>query len=233
MVEVIIPFAGGCPHRERALDWVRGRYRWPVTVATAPGGPWCKAAAVMPAVSNSSADVVVVADADAWCDGVESAVRTAQTGAPWCIPHRLVKRLSEIGTGAVLAGAHWREQALAERPYQGMQGGGIVVAHREVLLSVPMDPRFVGWGQEDTSWAIALHCLVGPAWRGNADLVHLWHPPQPRATRRRGSMEGWRLYRRYARAIGNPNAMRALLNEIGGDHAAGGPAEPAVHDHAA
>lgn len=130
MVEVIIPWRGGCPHRERALDWVRGRYPWPVTVATAPGGAWCKAAAVMPAVSNSSADVVVVADADVWTDGVEIAVRTAQGGAPWCIPHLNVHRLDETGTAAVLAGEPWQPQPRAERTYQGIQGGGVVVVHR-------------------------------------------------------------------------------------------------------
>lgn len=33
-----------------------------------------------------------------------------------------------------------------EQPYQGVAGGGIVVAAREVVQAVPPDPRFVGWG---------------------------------------------------------------------------------------
>lgn len=146
MVEVIVPFAGACPHRARALAWVRGRYPWPVTVAEAPAGPWCKAAAVMPAVRNSSADVVLVADADVFTDGIHDAVAEVQAGAPWAIPHRGVHRLDEQGTAAVLAGEPWQVQTLAERAYLGVMGGGIVVAPREVILSVPLDARYVGWG---------------------------------------------------------------------------------------
>jgi hypothetical protein len=75
-----------------------------------------------------------------------------------------------------------------------------------------MDSRFVGWGQEDESWAYALQTLAGQPWRGAADLFHLWHPTPPRVERRRGSIEGWRLMKRYRKARGEgPEAMRELL----------------------
>lgn len=212
MVEVIIPFRGGCPHRERALSYVRGLYPWPVTVARA-SGPWCKAAAVMPAVRNSSADVVLVADADVWTEGVHEAVAEVQAGAPWAIPHRALHRLDEQGTAAVIAGAAWQEQPLSERAYLGVMGGGIVIAPREVILSVPLDARYVGWGQEDSSWAIALETLAGHPWRGKSPMAHLWHPPQPRLNRRHGSPASRTLYRRYKAARHDPNVMRALIQE--------------------
>jgi hypothetical protein len=188
-VEVVIPFAGDCPHRARALEWVRGRYPWPVTVARTTG-LWCKAAAVMPAVRDSCADVVLVADADVWTDGVHDAVAEVEAGAPWAIPHRGVHRLDEHG---------------------------IVIAPREMLLSVPLDPRYIGWGQEDVSWAIALETLAGRPWRGRAPLVHLWHPPQDRMTRRFGSRASRDLYRRYQAASHDPTAMRALIQEAADD----------------
>lgn len=68
-------------------------------------------------------------------------------------------------------------------------------------------------GQEDESWAIALATLAGPPWRGEADLIHLWHPPERRMSRRKGSPESWALYHRYREAAGDRAAMKELLKE--------------------
>jgi len=201
-VEIVVPWRAGCPHRERAWELVRGRYAeiaYPVVEAPGPD-PWNKALAVMPALERSTADIVVVADADVWCDGLVRAVQAVEDGAPWAIPYLLVHRLDA-------------ERKPEQRPYAGMAGGGIVVAPRETLLDVPLDPRFVGWGQEDQCWGWALHALAGPPWRGDADLVHYYHPPQKRLNRKRGSNESWALRRRYLAARRDPAAMRALLEE--------------------
>lgn len=167
----------------------------------------------MPAVERCSADIVVLADADCFTDGLEDAIAAVAGGAGWGIPHRTVHRLHEKGTAAVLAGKPWNRQPLAQKAYRGIEGGGYVVAKRDTLLEIPLDPRFVGWGQEDEAHAIALRCLRGPPWRGDAPLVHLWHPPQQRLSRTRGSREGWNLRRRYLRARQSPDQMRFLLEE--------------------
>ena len=168
----------------------------------------------MPAVEASDADIVVVADADVWCDGTERAVYAIATGqANWGMPHKRVHRLDQAGTSAVYAGQPWKGQPLDQRPYDGVWGGGIVVGRRETLLDAPLDGRFKSWGQEDQSWALALHTLAGQGWRGTADLIHLWHPPQPRLTRARGSTESWQLYRRYCKARNDPAALRRLVEE--------------------
>lgn len=209
--QVVVPWRGGCPHRERVLGWAQGRYPWPVILARGPE-PWCKGAAVNPWVAEIDG-VVVVADADVWCDGLSQAVEAVEGGAPWAIPHGDVHRLTQEATEAVLAGADWRGQPLEQAPYRGIRGGGYVVARAEVLREIPLDPRFTGWGQEDVSWGLALATLLGEPWRGEADLVHLWHPPQERMTRKYGSMEGRALYRRYARASHDPAEMQALIGE--------------------
>jgi hypothetical protein len=108
--------------------------------------PWCKAAAVSPAVKTCAADVVVMADSDVWTDGLTEAVRAVEDGAPWSMPHTKVLRLDEAGTDAVLAGGDWADQPLTQRPYKGIEGGGVVVASREVIHSIPLDSRFTGWG---------------------------------------------------------------------------------------
>jgi hypothetical protein len=148
-----------------------------------------------------------------WTDGLAAAVGAVEAGVGWAVPHRYVHRLSEGATAALLNGQAWDGIPLAEREYVGVDGGGFVVARRETLLDAPLDPRFVGWGQEDTSWAAALDCLAGGHWRGDADLIHLYHPPQERMTRTRGSRASWALYRRYHATRVRPDAMRALIDE--------------------
>lgn len=213
-VEVLIPWRGRCPHRRRALDWVTARYRWPVTLAVAPAGPWCKAAALEAAVAESTADILVIADADVWCDGTPVAVDAVRGGAPWAVPHTRVRRLTRPSTRWMLAG-HEPDPGydVEERPYRGIMGGGLTVLPREIYQQVPLDRRFTGWGQEDISWGIALGTLAGSRWRGTSDLVHLWHPPQERLSRRVGSEEGLALHRRYQLAQDDPAAMTALIEE--------------------
>lgn len=217
MVEVVIPWQPGCRHRAAALDWVLDRWSeqhpaWQVTVAPAAGDRWCKAAAVMPAVHASTADLIVVADADVWVPGVAESVRDVQQGAAWAMPHGHVLRLSEQATARVLSGATLTpDLELAERAYTGVHGGGMVVLPRATAVDVPLDRRYQGWGQEDMSWATALTTLVGAPRRRSHLLFHLWHPPQQRMTRRFGSPQGRELWRSYCKAAGNPGAMRELL----------------------
>lgn len=239
-VEVIIPWDSVNPHRASALERILRLYAarhgsWLVSVvgrgeSLAPadskglGGltdaRFCKAELVMPAIEASSAEIVVVADADVWTEGLSAAVSAVVCGVcEWSVPHRLLRRLDELTSSLVcrygleaLAGDEL-EPGYAERPRDGRLGGGIVVAQPQTLLEAPLDPRFRGWGQEDTSWALALRTLAGDPWRGDAELLHFWHPPAQRMSRMRGSPEGWRLYRRYLDARGDPGAMQRLIEE--------------------
>jgi len=215
------------------LKRIRGLYAerhpgWSVVVAEAPPGLWVKARAVMPAVAAAPADeLLLVADADVWCGGLARAVEGIEEDASWAIPHSGVFRLSEEATAAVLAGTELDgDLPLEQRPYKGTEGGGLVIARREALLEVPVDPRFRGWGQEDESWGYALRTLLGAPWRGREPLLHLWHPPQERAERARGSREGWELRKRYHAAFRHPEGMRDLTEEAKLALAA---AEPTLH----
>lgn len=219
-VGLVVPFRGGCPHRERALAWVVGRYRrqgFDVTVAEAPDGPWVKASAVTPAVEASSAELVVMVDADCWLPGLLDAIEAVVDGSPWAIPHTTVYRLTEARTAAVLVGADPQHTAgvdFDEPPYRGFAGGGCVVLPRATYLDIPLDPRFESWGGEDESWARALSTLAGDPWRGTGHLFHLWHPPQPRMNRRHGSPASQALTFRYRQAKGRPDRMRQIIDEV-------------------
>jgi hypothetical protein len=231
-LEVIFPWRGGCDFREAAWRWVEARYRGsfpglPLARAEAPAGPWRKGCAVADAVRRSAADIIAIADADVWSLGLPAAFAEVADGAPWAMPHTRLYRLSPEGTSAVLSGGRWEDQPLDQRAYRGLDGGGVVVASREVLMAIPIDPRFEGWGQEDEAWAFALGGLLGPVWRADFPMVHLWHPPQPRASRRHGSRENWQLRRRYLRARRDPRAMSALIEEA---HEHFGSSDPALQD---
>lgn len=221
-VSVLVPYRPDGDDRDRAWRHVRSWWAvqhpgWQVVTGTCPPGLWRKAVAVDDAFSRATGDVLVVADADVICHGVADAVAVVAAGrAPWAIPHGLVFRLSAAASHAVYGGALPRSQQtrLARPAYWGVEGGGVTVLPRAVYRQVPLDPRFVVWGQEDEAWASALQVLAGRRWRGDAPLWHLWHPPPQRINRRRGNDQGWRLWQRYGQAVkAGPDVMRRLVGE--------------------
>lgn len=211
---VLIPYESSEPWRARARDHVVNRYRAAGHEVIEGGcpAPWRKAVAVDAAARHTTADILVVADADCACP-VDDAIAAVEAGAAWAVPHDLVHRLDEPATEIFYATGepgHGR----AQRPYRGFEGGGIVVVRRAVWDLAPMDPRFQGWGGEDSSWALALNILAGRPWRGTADLFHLWHPPAPRALRRWGTADNRALEIRYRLAArAGRRAMTDLVRE--------------------
>lgn len=211
-IAVVVPWRPGDVHRELAWRWVKNRYEtsgFAVTVGRCPPGPWVKALAVQDAIDRTDADLLVVADADVWCPGLSEAIDRSPD-APVVVPHGKVLRLTERGTAEYIAGAKHPEVG---EQHRGMEGGGVVVLRRDVWDRVPLDPRFVGWGQEDSSWGYALSAMTGKIRRFSAPLYHLWHPPQPRLNRATGSVEGRALEARYLAAASHSADMDALLSE--------------------
>jgi hypothetical protein len=214
-VSVLVPFADqGCEYRTRAWAYVRNHYAtnhagWHLVVGNC-AGPWSKGAAISDALTRTDGDVLVLADADSWCD--PDALRLAvATDAPWVVPHGKVYRLNQRGTAKLYSGLLQRGHT-ARRPYIGPAGGGLVVLSRTAYETVGgFDPRFSGWGGEDISLGWALDTLVGPYTRIGTQLHHLWHPhPAPS---HRGSPETEALAARYKAARGDRTAMATLVAE--------------------
>lgn len=209
-VAVLIPFAGTCPHRTAALNHVLSWYRRNLPTSSSlrigyssEGEKWCKAEAVGNTLHKLNSDILVIADADCIAPRLSDAIDAVTSGAPWAMPHHVVHRLSQNATRLVLDGAEPsslpRESAFYDQmPYAGYAGGGITVVTRDVYKNCPLDPRFLGWGQEDESWARALTILYGKPWRDHrSHLFHLWHPPQRRLNRSTGSETSRRLFQQY------------------------------------
>lgn len=222
-VAVLIPWAGQCPHRTAALTHVQAWYQhnypdWQICIGeSAPGEAWCKAEAVREALRQTGADILIIADADCLAPKIGEAVAAVRAGSAWAMPHYTVHRLSASATRLVIEdGADPAELPrttgyYSQMPYAGYAGGGIAVVSRETYASTPLDPRFIGWGQEDESWAIALKCLHGSPWRPrHGPLWHLWHPPQRRMTRSVGSHASRELYATYKRVVAERGMERNL-----------------------
>lgn len=222
-VHVAVPWFGRDPHREVALGWVArklGAAGFPAPTLGIPDDEgWVKAQAVRNAIGDSDAGILIVHDADTWCDGTLEAVQRVRDGAPWAIPHKKLYRLSPEATAEVLAGAEPHENmpltdlvpGIPGVAHNAQAGGGIVVLRRDIWDDCPMDPRFTGWSLEDDAWNLALRCLHGPPVRLGHPLWHLWHLPQD--NRGEPSADARILHKRYARAKRRPERMRALLDE--------------------
>lgn len=223
VVTVAVPLAITDEHRARAWEYVRGRYRrehptWPMVTGTCDG-PWRKAVAIADAVAKAETELVLVADADIIIPALADAVINLRaTDRAWSKPYTKLGRLTEVATAAVLAGADphavtGKPGTWLEAPYRHVIGGGAVLLPTTLARECPGDPRFVGWGAEDAAWGWMLRSLAGRPHVQPGTAVHLWHPPQERPSRSKGSPENEALKRRYAAARRNPSEMQRLMRE--------------------
>lgn len=190
---------------DRARNWnrVASHYAhhhplWSIVQGRCPSVEWHKGAAIADALNHTNASILVLADADCIVDPValEQSVLAVQNGAPWAMPHHEVYRATEELTRAYCASDPCVMPTLpdshstAREPYEGAPGGGIVVisrVHYDAIGGIPY--VFCGWGSEDRALALLCETLLGPCVRGTADLLHLYHDPQPKTSRTQTNLQ--------------------------------------------
>ena len=219
-ISFIVPWTPGCAHREAAWRWVRNKIKATylgaeiVGVSCGTDKTFRKASAMREAGRKAKGDVLVFTDADVWSPSLPEALDVVGVqGGNWCSPAFIVHRLDQPTTAKVLSGAldldDIRPSGIAKA-----KAGGIVVLSRKAFERCPPDARFVGWGCEDGAWGMALEHVVGPPHQIRDVLWHLYHPrelPEQKGNLANPASEA--LYARYMQAVGNPAAMRRLVEE--------------------
>lgn len=187
----------------------------PVIQSPCADGPFNRAECLVNGARQSDAQIIVAYDADVVLNAsLDAAIDRVRASRGWAVPHWHMYRLTpEATVQALLGGSLGPNMAVEQKPYKQPPTAAVVVMDRRLLLSVPPDVRFRGWGQEDEAWGAALKLLHGPHWQGASDLFHLWHPPAERLDRRWGNEDGKALFGRYDHVARDAKAMRALVDE--------------------
>lgn len=174
-----VPWRGGDRWRERTWGYVKTHLENAGPVLTADSGdqPFNRAASRNLAASECDGvmilhDADTIAPADAYPEMIELASDTGRM----VVGYTQYRALTRNATRRVLDGSDpWTEELAGTT--EGWSLGGIVAITREAWdLVGGMDPRFRGWGCEDTALAHAAAVVLGPILRVPAPAVHLWHP---------------------------------------------------------
>lgn len=228
-LSILVPFRDPDGIRTPAKEWIVARWHhfWPdaeIIVAPDDGrDPFSKSVALNNCAAQATGDVLVLLDADTWVDAttMARAIALAEKGA-WVLPGAHAHRMTKRYTTALLK----QDPSEPIIPILNRQldvevtstpVGFIHVLPRAAWDRVNgMDPRFRGWGGEDSCFIQAVDTLWDRHLRLDGHLISLWHP-RPRVAGRRvwpgqaGRNSG--LMRRYSLARGKPNAMAALVSE--------------------
>jgi hypothetical protein len=231
-LSILVPWRDDEGNRSAVKAWVLDRWalHYPdaeiVEAADDGGIPFSKAMAVNAAAARASGDVFAILDADTWVapETVAAGLAAIRSGkARWVLPCRQAHRLTEQLTAKLLAsdpGAPLPKISTLARQHVEVTTGAVGFLHllpRAAFEAVNgMDPRFRGWGGEDSTFIGAVDTLWGPHLRLEGTALHLWHP-RPRVAGKRvwpGQVErNSVLMRRYHACRGNPAAMRQLVRE--------------------
>lgn len=226
----LVPFRDADGTRTRAKEWILARWAhfYPdAEFCIAPDDgvdPFNKSLAVNKAAEQAAGDVFVILDADTWLEPkwFESGLSMLKR-YPWVIPARKSFRLTRQATEEILALPPDGEMPrLANRRSVVEQSGPVVgfihIVPRAGFESVyGMDPRYRGWGGEDSSFVRALDVVWGRHIQLPGAVRSLWHA-RPRGAGGR-IWEGQtaehyaarvELARRYSMARSKPKMLELL-----------------------
>jgi hypothetical protein len=229
-LSLIIPFRDDDGTRTAVKEWIVARWRHhhpdaEIIVGSDDGGtPFSKTLAVNRAFDRSSGDIVGMLDSDVWIapEHTREAVDLIARGAArWVKPASKVFRLTEAATARLVAQDPRVPFPKPSRDdYESIRKiwGLFHLFPRAAFEAIGgYDPRFRGWGGEDTAAIAAMDTLWGEHTMLPHSLYHLYHP---HATNAAGEAiwEGQTarntdLRDRYDAARGKPELMRVLAEE--------------------
>lgn len=231
VMSVLVPFRDADGSRSNLINYLRPRWEKSlpdaeIIVAADDGeSPFSKTIAVNNAFKQSSGEVIVILDADCWVEPEvlrRGARIISSRRAPWVRPCNKVNRINKRTTDHILSNPTRTQfpqitPQMTERitPVVGLV---CMVPRSAFLKAGGMDPRFRGWGWEDTAWNWMIDGLHGKAQIWNYSINHLWHP-RMRGKSGRPVWEGQternaQLGRRYKMSRSNPHGLRKLAAEV-------------------
>jgi hypothetical protein len=229
-LSLIIPFRDDDGTRTAVKDWIVARWTHflpdaEILVQSDDGGtPFSKTLAVNRAFARSTGDVIGMLDADVWVDVEhtrEAVDLIARGEARWVKPANKVFRLTEAATHRLLAQpptipfpSHARDDFESVRKIWGLYH----LFPRAAFEAIGgYDPRFRGWGGEDTAAIAAMDTLWGEHTMLVHPLYHLHHPMRMNAEGEAiwggQAARNTDLRDRYDAARGKPELMRILAEE--------------------
>ena len=205
-LSLIVPFRDDL-QEGRADNWAWLRAFWEhtlpeaeIVLGDAPGIPFSKTCAVNAAFRESSGDVIVMIDADAYIDPAvildcATEIRAGREREPrepvWFVPYRHLYRLTRVSTLLLIASEPDEPFEFGSPPDNddvGPTNGSDVAHHYGALIQIfpreafeavrGMDPRFRGWGAEDVCNVLALDTLFGVHRLTPNQVLTLWHSVQ-------------------------------------------------------
>lgn len=207
-VSVILPFSDtGCEYRRASFEFIKNKWKetypeWEVVIGDCPTPEWRKGLAISDGLEKASGEIVIVADTDGWVDNVHELFEKLNDYVV-VKPFEVTGRMTREVTDSIIKGKISLESVdvyvdgVCVSPPNGATRalGGMVISHREVLLKIPVDPRFYNWGWEDNAWTHSVTCLTGPIHYEPRVFKHLWHPPSPPEARHKENEALGKLYR--------------------------------------
>lgn len=232
-VSLIVPFReDSSGTRTATWKWLEAFYREhlpeaEIVIGRDDGMPYSKSVAVNEAASRARGYILVIMDADVLIDPeiIRNCVSEIEKSprAKWFIPFTTAHRLNREKSNQLQATdpttattAFTPTKYDCEDAIEGAPGFIHILSRRAFDRVEGYDPRFRGWGGEDTSFKHAVDTLYGSHTRLPSHIVHLWHerPGAGSSSSRRwdGQTERKReLWREYNRATGDRKAMRKVI----------------------
>lgn len=186
-----------------------------------PDGDFQRSQARNLAAAKATGDVLIVWDADTFCNDVflkEALALVEQTGT-WAFPYGRYYNLNETYTRDLIR-KNARDEYPRPEPFEVEHDiestGGIYVITRQAWDQIGgYDENFVDWGYEDNAFHLAGRTLVGAPSRVQKGWVsHLWHSAPESVRFNQPNIEFNRSrYRKYESAQNNEYRMRRLTEE--------------------
>lgn len=211
--EVVIPWRDH-PSRRPALSYCTAWWKaagYPVRLLDTGHTPFNLSAVRNLAVATTTAEVVIVADADTVPERapLAQAITLAADGHGTVLPYTEYRSLQAQGSA----------QAHRGRPLNDCHHLVIPGACSGIFVTTPtgwanhlgQDEHFAGWGCEDAAWDITHTTLIGPPKRVPGKVYAFTHDSQDKTGEPTRNNYG-RIHL-YEQAAGDPAAIRALAGE--------------------